>query len=308
VFAEPKPVWQCNADNVCAATADGSDLDVATALAKEADVVVTLLASFAIEGNDRASLSFDAQLDGSCQLSAPGQDSLVNVLAATGAHIVVAAVAPGAMVAPWKDSVDAILHGFMPGQEYGSALADVLFGKVNPSAKLTLTMPNVENEVGFTPDEYPGNQLVGTYTEKMNIGYRWYNTYNVKPAFAFGHGLSYTKFTYSQLNVTMSSSSREGTISAMVTNAGPAAGREVAQLYVTFPESANTPKLQLKGFVKTASLAPKESVRVDFAIKSRDLRVWDDVSTHNWANVHGVFHFGVGAASDDLRLQGKFEL
>jgi hypothetical protein len=143
VFAEPKPVWQCNADNVCAATADGSDLDVATALAKEADVVVTLLASFANEGNDRASLSFDAQLDGSCQLSAPGQDSLVNVLAATGAHIVVAAVAPGAMVAPWKDSVDAILHGFMPGQEYGSALADVLFGKVNPSAKLTLTMPNV---------------------------------------------------------------------------------------------------------------------------------------------------------------------
>lgn len=170
---EPAPEWQCNSDNVCVATADGSNIDVAVRLAKEADVTVALLASFASEGGDRPNLSFDASLDGACQLSAPGQDSLVNVLTSAGARVVVAAAAPGAMLTPWKDSVKAILHGGMPGQEYGNALADVLFGKVNPSAKLTLTMPNVENEVGFVPDAYPGTMLQANYTEKMLIGYRW---------------------------------------------------------------------------------------------------------------------------------------
>jgi beta-glucosidase len=305
--AEPAPVWQCNGDNICVATADGSDIDVAAQLAKDADAVVAVVASYAAEGGDRPSLSFDAQLDGSCQLSAPGQDSLIRVLTATGARVIVAVAAPGAMLAPWKDDVKAILHGFMPGQEYGHALADVLFGKVNPSSKLSLTMPNMENEVGFSPDAYPGTQLEGNYTEKMLIGYRWYNAYSIKPAFSFGHGLSFTTFGYGHANISLSPNTREVTVSCEIINSGKVPGREIAQLYVTFPESAQTPKVQLKGFVKTKLLAPTDSETVKFVIKARDLRVWD-AGVHAWKDVVGQFEYFVGASSVDARLHGKFKI
>ena len=113
---EPTPNWQCNGD-VCVATSDGNDVDVAAKLALEADVSIVFLASFAHEGADRENLSFDIQTDGTCQLSQAGQDSLVSVIAATKTKVIVAAVAPGAMLTPWRDEVHAILHGFMPGQE-----------------------------------------------------------------------------------------------------------------------------------------------------------------------------------------------
>ena len=117
------------------ATADGADIDVATRLAKEADVAVVLVASFAKEGVDRQSLSFEANSDGTCQFAAPAQDALVTLVAAAGARIVVAAAAPGAMLTPWRNQVQAILHGFMPGQEVGISglLTDEWLKKISSS-------------------------------------------------------------------------------------------------------------------------------------------------------------------------------
>jgi beta-glucosidase len=163
----------------------------AAQLAKDVDVAIVFVASFAHEGTDRESLSFDADMLGTCQFAAPGQDSLVSVIAGTGTTTVVAMTAPGAVLTPWRDEVSAILHGFIPGQEYGYGIADILFGKINPSAKLTITLPTKENEVGFKPAEYPGVNLEADYSEKQLIGYRWYDAYNIKPAFAFGHGKAY---------------------------------------------------------------------------------------------------------------------
>jgi beta-glucosidase len=297
----PEPVWQCNKDNICVATVDGSDQQAAAKLAAEANVAIVLVASYAAEGADRESLSFDADMDGGCQFSAPAQDALVSVVAAANANVVVAATAPGAMLTPWRDEVKAILHGWLPGQEYGHALADVLFGAVNPAAKLSISLPNKENEVGFTPEEYPGISLQADYNEKLLIGYRWYQSFDVKPAFAFGHGLSYTTFAYSSIQCSANK------VTVTVRNAGSRVGSEVAQMYLEFPADANTPPLQLRGFHKTEQLESGEETEIVFSLSDKDISVWD-VSIHNWRIATGVYKVHVGAASDDIRLQGTFEV
>lgn len=155
---------------------------------------------------------------------------------------------------------------------------DVLFGDINPSARLVVTLPNVENEVQFTENQFPGVDLQADYTEKMYIGYRWYTANEVTPAFAFGHGLSYTTFQYEDLNIDHLD------ISLTVTNTGARAGSEVVQLYLQFPESADTPPLQLKGFEKTSILKAGESIRLNLTLRERDLSVYN-ADSHAWETV-----------------------
>lgn len=128
------------------------------------------------------------------------------------------------------------------GQATGAALASVLFGDVNPSARLPFTIPNTENEMGFTPMQYPGINLENVYSERFSIGYRWYDVHNVKPAFEFGFGLSYTKFDYKNLVIS------DKSISLTLTNTGKRSGCESVQLYLGFPYGASEPPKQLKGF------------------------------------------------------------
>merc|ERR1711937_1026134 len=101
----------------------------------------------------------------------------------------------------FADDAAAILVSFMPGEQHGNAISDVMWGAVNPSARLPITMPNVENEVGFTESDYPGIDLVATYTEGLEVGYRWYDANDVTPKFEFGFGLSYTTFKYTDLAI-----------------------------------------------------------------------------------------------------------
>ena len=234
-----------------------------------------------------------------------GQDGLISkVAAAAPGKVVVAITAPGAVLTPWKAEVGSILWGGFPGQEYGRALANVLFAAegFNPSGRLPFTMPNKENEVGFTPEQFPGVKRVGNYSEQLLIDYRWYTAHSIKPSYAFGHGLSYTTFGYSALTV----AGREVTF--VVTNTGSRLGREVAQLYLEFPAEAHTPPLVLRGFVKTSALAPQASQTVTFTLSDRDLSVWDDVSTHYWKVVQGSYGVLVGGASDNLPLRGVLEV
>lgn len=156
----------------------------------------------------------------------------------------------------------------MPGQEYGNAIADVLFGTVNPSARLPITFPNKENEVGMSQDQYPGTKGISVYSEGMEVGYRWYNAHNVKPAFAFGHGLSYTQFEYSDLQINQRS------VSVKIHNTGDVDGAEVPQLYLGFPTSAHEPPKQLKGFQKVHLKAGKKA-KVTFPLTDRDFSIWD---------------------------------
>jgi beta-glucosidase len=226
---------------------------------------------------------------------------------------------------PWSKEVAGVLVNFMPGQESGHAIADVLFGKVNPAAKLPITMPNRENEVDFTEVEYPGVRNGSiyhmTYSEKLFVGYRWYDMKNYKfdTGFPFGHGLSYTNFEYSDLQAECGKRDKRHRdkrrrerrtgggencqVTFTVTNVGEKAGQEVAQLYVDFPQEAGEP-LQLKGFQKTKLLAPGQAEQVVLTLTPRDLSIWD-VEQHGWKTVKGLFKTKVGASSRDFRLHGS---
>ena len=192
---------------------------------------------------------------------------------------------------------------------------DIVWGDVNPTGRLPITFPIGENDLGFTfPGEYPGSNgsctgkdsprcekpgQVNYTTHGLFTGYRWYDQHAFAPAFPFGHGLSFTSFSYDNLQA----SSDNGTVTVDITNNGTVAGAEVAQLYLGFPAEAAEPPKQLKGFVKTAVLAAGATQGVAFNLRDRDLSIWD-VSAHDWAKQKGEFKVFVGASSRDIRAVG----
>ena len=161
----------------------GTNIAAAEALARASDVVVVFASTNSGEGTDRKSLSLDNKADG-----------LISAVAKANKRTIVVAVSPGAILMPWRDEVGAILLPFLPGQEYGRALADILFGVVSPSAKLPLTLPSKENECPvFTEQMWPGiknaqGHLQADYSERLNNGYRCYDAHHIEPAAAFGSG------------------------------------------------------------------------------------------------------------------------
>lgn len=277
---------------------DGSNLARAAAVAEAADVAIVVGAAWSMEAFDRGSLSLPS-----------GEDELIAAVAAVQPRTVAVVITPGQLLTPWANTTAAVVSMHMPGQEEGNALADVLFGDVNPSARLTLTYPNVENEVNFTVSQYPGLPtlfpLEANYTERLNVGYRWYATHAVTPKFAFGHGLSYTTFGYASLSVA-SVSTNTFNVSAVISNTGSVAGAEVAQLYIKFPAAAGEPPLQLRGFDKVM-LQPGASATVSFPLAPRDFSIWD-ATAHAWAVQKGDFVVMVGASSQDVRLHASVTL
>lgn len=223
------------------------------------------------------------------------EDALIQAVAASaGDKAAVVAVTPGALLTPWRDDVGAILVPFMPGQEFGNAIADVIFGDHNPSAKLPITFPKEENDIGMTQEQYPGKNGVSIYSEGLEVGYRWYAAHDVAPAFPFGHGLSYSAFKYSNLEI-------DGrTITCKIKNTGAVDGAEVAQLYLGFPQEAGEPPKQLKGFEKV-SISAGKSKTVTFSLDDLSFSIWD-TKVHDWAVVPGDFKVMVGSSSDDIRL------
>jgi beta-glucosidase len=286
---------------------NGTDLDEATSIAKAADYAVVFVGTVSSEGSDRKSLSLD---DGcnvhsgehQCEGNNQKQNAMVSAIAQANPNTIVVLSVPGAILMPWSNAVAAILTNFMPGQQAGNAIADVLFGAVNPSARLPLTFPNKENETAFSPSSYPGwpdvkNPTYVNYTEKLLVGYRYYdaNRITFSTGFPFGHGLSYTTFDYSQLTCS------HLLCSFLVKNTGKVPGQEVAQLYLKFPDEAKEPPFQLKGFVKTTMLSPGESTTVSIQLHANDVSIWDD-QQHKWAVIPGTYGAFVGASSRDLRL------
>jgi beta-glucosidase len=296
----------------------GNDLEEARALARGSDYAVIFVGASASEGGDRAGLS----LNGACKVSSfmrtmncdgpdDYQDELVRAVSLVNKHTIVVLSVPGAILMPWSPLVSGVVVNFMPGQEAGHSIADVLFGRVNPSAKLPITMPNRENEVNFHNNEYPGIKSGSyngqdiyqlNYTEQLHVGYRYYDRESIsfRTGFPFGHGLSYTSFGYSGLNI----NGRD--VSFTVRNSGRVPGAEVAQLYLEFPAEAGEPR-QLKGFKLTKVLAPGESETVTLTLQPRDTAIWD-VQKHDWSQVSGQFGVNIGASSRDFKLRGSLSL
>ena len=209
-------------------------------------------------------------------------------------------------VASWRDLVDAILFIGYPGQNAGEAVAAVLSGEVNPSAKTTMSWP-----IAYTDTPcfryFPGNSGKTVYYEDIYVGYRYYETFGVKTAYPFGYGLSYTEFEYSDFSV---KENRDGTFTAAVkvTNKGAAAGRETAEIYVSKPETTlEQPKVELCGFAKTALLQPGESETLKIIITADDLYSYDTANSRYIVD-KGVYKFYAASSAEDMHGEATVEI
>jgi len=216
--------------------------------------------------------------------------------------------AGSAVEMPWADEVPAILQLWYNGQEQGNALADVLFGEVNPSGKLPTTFPmRLQDNPAYI--NYPGENGKVRYGEGIFVGYRYYDKKELAPLFPFGHGLSYTSFSYSNLNLSAHklSEAESVTVTFDLTNTGNLTGKEVAQLYVRDVKSlAARPEKELKAFSKV-ELAPGETKTVCFTL-DREAFWFFDTAQNNWAVEPGEFEILVGASSRDIRLSAALTM
>ena len=230
-----------------------------------------------------------------------GQDELIRALAQVNKNMTVVIISGNAVAMPWIDDVPSVLLGWYGGSEAGRAIADVLFGDVNPSGRLPFTFPVKleDNPAHYNGKTFP-TRGKNYYDEGIFLGYRWHEKMDIKPLFAFGHGLSYTSFEYG--DVTLSSKKiRNGkiTVKVPVTNVGKVAGSEVVQVYVHDCEaSVEMPQKQLKGFDKVY-LEPGETKVVSIELGPDAFRFFDE-ETMTWKTEPGDFEILVGSASDNI--------
>ncbi|MBO5806193.1 MAG: glycoside hydrolase family 3 C-terminal domain-containing protein [Tidjanibacter sp.] len=230
------------------------------------------------------------------------QDKLIEALADVTDKLIYVNISGNAVAMPWVEKVPAIVQGWFLGSEAGHSLANVLVGNVNPSGKLPFTFPvRLEDCGAHALGEYGGSGKVH-YKEGILVGYRWHEAMDIAPLFAFGHGLSYTTFDYSDARLS-SKSLREGgkvKVDVTVTNSGSVAGSEIVQIYVGDPEcSVMRPEKELKGFQKLY-LNAGESKRISIELPWESFCFFDDVA-HEWRAEKGDFKIYVAAASDDVR-------
>jgi beta-glucosidase len=229
-------------------------------------------------------------------------------------------------VQSWIDRVPALLHAWFPGQYGGQALAEILFGAINPSGKLPITMEkHAQDNPAFANFPTDLNASMINYSEGLFVGYRGYEKNHIQPQYPFGYGLSYTTFRYSDLDIDHSILKKEGQdehgltktdwkkhqgdddslirVSFRVTNTGKRPGAEIAQLYVAPVNPPVTrPLKELKGF-KKVFLQPGESKKVTITLDRRSLAYYD-VSAHAWDVARGVYRILIGSSSQDIGLQG----
>ncbi|HEV2703718.1 MAG TPA: glycoside hydrolase family 3 C-terminal domain-containing protein [Steroidobacteraceae bacterium] len=271
-----------------------SRLERAVELAQHSDAAVVFVGEQLGEGGDKQ------------ELGLPGdQDALIEAVAAANPRTVVVLHTSTAVAMPWATQVAGIVEAWYPGQAAGASIAAVLFGDVNPSGHLPVTFPRDATQGPATHWwEYPGDGRDVDYSEGVLVGYRWYDAHAQEPLFAFGHGLSYTTFSFSDLKITGTGAGRQVTV--RLQNTGPRAGAEVLQLYVGMPEAAGEPPRLLKGFQKVM-LKPGESRVVSMDLPDASLEVFD-ADRAQWALLEGSYRVMVGASSRDIRQEGAFNI
>jgi beta-glucosidase len=237
----------------------------------------------------------------------PGQDALIKAMAAANENTVVVMTSGGAVdMNAWIDDVPALLQAWFPGQEGGTAIAEILFGEVNPSGRLPATFERRWNDNPAYASYYPKpGTLEVEYQEGIFVGYRGFEKNGVEPLFPFGFGLSYTSFEYGKLRLSPDTTSDGNVeVSFDLTNTGDRAGAEVAQVYVADKHSAvPRPPKELKGFAKIA-LEPGETQRVTIALDRRSFAYYDPVAGE-WTVAPGDFDVLIGRSSADIKLRGK---
>ncbi|MBE7555683.1 MAG: glycoside hydrolase family 3 C-terminal domain-containing protein [Anaerolineales bacterium] len=275
-------------------------IERAVALAATADVAVIcagLTGEWDSEGQDRPHMDLVGR-----------QNELIARVAAANPRTVVVLQTGGPVTMPWLDQVAGVMQAWYPGQECGNAIADVLFGEVNPSGKLPQTFPvRLEDNPAFI--NYPGENGRVRYGEGIFVGYRYYDKKRVEPLFPFGFGLSYTSFAYANLRLSAEAITPDSqlTVHVDVTNTGPRPGQEVVQLYVHDVTARLTrPPKELKGFAKVA-LAPGQTKTVTLTLDRQALAYWDDAQ-QAWVAEAGEFEVLLGRSAQDIQARARFRL
>jgi beta-glucosidase len=281
--------WQAPSTSGIAAAVDA---------ARKSDVAIVVVNGAQGEGMDRSTLAL------------PGdQDQLITAVSQANHRTIVVLNTGGPVLMPWLPRVEAVLQAWYPGQQFGSALAAVLFGDSDPGGRLPVTFPATEEQgpaPPTQPERYPGVNGDERYDEGIFVGYRWYDQFHQQPLFPFGYGLSYADFRFSDLQVNVDREHDTVVASARVTNTSDRRGSTVAQAYLASPKSADEPPLQLKGYQKVA-LDPGESAIVTFRLASDDLAYFDE-SLNRPVVADGSYKLFVGSSSRDLDDHVSFEL
>jgi beta-glucosidase len=287
-----------------------TDPAAAANLARGSDVAIVFVNQPASEGRDVPSLS-----------PPDNQDGLVSAVAAANPHTIVVLETGGPVAMPWIDSVSAVLEAWYPGIKGAEATASILFGDVNPTAKLPLTFPRSEADLprpklaeqpAGGPEDmkpvFPGSTFkVNTrqfdidYSEGLKVGYKWYDAEGKEPLFPFGYGLSYTSYSYSDLEVKQG---RSPTVAFTVKNTGARAGAEIAEVYVELPAAAGEPFKRLVAWDKV-QLAPREAKVVTLAVDPHYLSIFN-ADKDQWELVPGAYKVLVGRSSRETPLKGTF--
>ncbi|MCW3092749.1 MAG: glycoside hydrolase family 3 [Ferruginibacter sp.] len=229
-----------------------------------------------------------------------GQNELIEAVIKANPKTIVVLMGGGPIdISKWISAAPAVLQAWYPGSEGGNALAEILFGEVNPSGKLPMTFPkHLSESPAHTIGEYPGDGVTVQYKDDIFVGYRYFDTYKVAPEFPFGHGLSYTSFGYSNMNVIAGNQSALVTLT--VTNTGKVQGAEVVQVYVKDDASSfRRPEKELKGFEKIF-LKPGESKTVTISLGKEAFQYYNDVKAQ-WVLEPGSFTIMAGSSSRDIR-------
>ena len=289
----------------------GTDLEAAAGLAKGADVAIVFAYQWESEDMDLDSLSLPEH-----------QDNLIAKVAAVNPHTVVVLETGSPVTMPWINQVPAIVEAWYGGSRGAEALANILFGDANPSAKLPITFPLSDADLPHPilvkpslasiepngPDSWkaiaaglPAFQI--SYDEGLKVGYKWYDAENKPVLFPFGHGLSYTTYSYSNLRVETGQGIK---VSFTVKNSGGRAGAEIAQVYAALPAAADEPPKRLVGWAKVP-LKAGESRSVSLPVDDLYLSVFS-TRQNSWQRVPGRYTFMVGGSSQDLPLKQSVDL
>ena len=285
---------------------DGTDPAATAKLASTSDVAIVFVYQHTHEGADLENLSLPDH-----------QDELVKQVAAANPHTIVVLENGDPVLMPWLNSVKAVLESWYPGQRGGEAIANILFGDVNPSGKLPISFPKSEADLPHLtiPAPPPSNQpaseellptpvfIDANYTEGLKVGYRWYDAENKDPLFPFGFGLSYTSFSYSQLKV---ASGKTVQVSFVVKNTGSRAGAEVSEVYLGLPASANEPPKRLVAWEKV-QLDPGQSRTVTVSLEPKSMSVFN-VEKDAWDLLPGDYLVFAGGSSRHTPLTATLHI
>jgi len=314
-------------DHISVSSYTGTDPTSAAAAARQADVAIVVAGDMEGEGEDKNCLSLNVlcfvnPAFNNPELTWGDEDAIIKAVAGANLRTVVVLETGAPVLTPWRSSIAALLEAWYPGEDGGTAIAQLLFGDANPSGKLPATFPQQEGDIPTAaggPEQYPGviDPTDGTcfvqttfvpcpfsrerYSEGVLVGYRWYDANGIEPAYPFGFGLSYTTFRYGGLHI---SPAGDGvSVSFDVTNSGKRAGADVAQVYVGDPSSTGEPPRQLKGFRKVP-LQPGQTKRVQVSLPEVSFAHWKS-RADTWAVSAGDYTLYVGNSSDpdDLPLR-----